>query len=124
MQTFEIIKYNEITAEEAKSLPNAAYNAYEWKRIIDRYNGYKGIKFLLTDKVEYGNKILYAAYEVEGVRYIKEVSYISSLNLQPLYLHKVIADTKAIIRYKYIRVAKGDVTGINNFMQDETAYLG
>lgn len=75
------IKLIEITAEQAKNHSEREYNPYEWAKIINRFSKY-GANFY-----EYNGKI-YAIYVLEGIRNIRHLNYISSLDNGGLTAYK------------------------------------
>lgn len=68
-------KLNELTLEQAKNHKGREYNPIEWERGILRMIKWFGdVKFY-----EHGDDV-YAIYQAEGIRLIKRMDYISSLD--------------------------------------------
>ena len=68
----------EVTAEQVIQSSRSEYNAYEWKKTVNRYVGYKDAQFYKrtdTDKEDF-----YVVYGVDGINFFKEVSYSSCLS--------------------------------------------
>lgn len=69
----------EITPNSVFKNKRSEYNPNEWKKIVNRYLGYTGTRFFLA-KGKIHNEDIWVVYEVNGIRMLKEVSYLSCLS--------------------------------------------
>jgi hypothetical protein len=67
-----------VTVETVKEATQKEYNQSIWNNTVDRYNKYDEVKFFKTPGTIYEFNY-YVIYVVEGIRFLQEISYVSSL---------------------------------------------
>jgi len=77
----KIMNFKQVTPEEIIENDAKNYNPSEWRYAVTRYLKFKNVRFFIeTSGQKYGNDVFYVVYETQdGIRFIKEISYISSL---------------------------------------------
>lgn len=70
------MKAIKITIEEAKANSRNEYNPYEWNKKIDMYSRFTDVEWYLNEAND-----LFVVYTTNGerIRFLNEVSYVSSL---------------------------------------------
>lgn len=86
------MKLTIVTAEEVKNNEAGSYNIREWKKKVARYEELNA-SFYKSDKRDYNEDTFYAVYmSTDGIRFMKEVSFISCLTSAPLQLSAIEID--------------------------------
>jgi hypothetical protein len=67
-----------VSAEEVKQATQKDYNQYEWNKTVDGYLMAQEVRFFKTKGSIYDFDY-YVIYLVDGIRFLQEVSYSSSL---------------------------------------------
>ena len=63
-----------LTVEQVKENPRSEYNKREWGKIVDRYENMEAT--FITD-----GENIYVIYIFDGIRFLKEITYSSSLSV-------------------------------------------
>jgi hypothetical protein len=79
------MKLTPTTPEAIKENEAGNYNISVWKQTVSRYEKYNA-DFYISDKREYNSDMFYAVYIADGIRFIKEISFSSSLTSSPLQM--------------------------------------
>jgi len=107
-----------VTVETVKEATQKEYNQSIWNNTVDRYNKYDEVKFFKTPGTIYEFNY-YVIYVVEGIRFLQEISYGSSLTNGGFafgFFTEGIKDKELLEKLK-------DVEGFEDFGKDSITIL-